>query len=32
MDDAGSVHGDNMGDINDFHNVDWNQVDSTGAI
>lgn len=32
MDDAGSVHGDNVGEANDFHDVDWDQVGSTGAI
>lgn len=32
MEDDGSVHADNVGDVNDFQNVDWNQVGSTGAI
>lgn len=32
MDDAESVHGDNVGDVNDFHDVDWDQMGSTGEI
>lgn len=32
MDDAGSVHGDNIRDLNDVHDVDWDHLGNTGAI
>lgn len=32
MEDFGSVHGDNVGDVIDFQDVNWDQVRSTGAI
>lgn len=32
MDDAGSMHGNNIGDVNDFQDVERDQVGSTREI
>lgn len=32
MDDARSVHGDNVEDINDSHDIDWDRMGSTRPI